>query len=93
MLSLFKKKAIILASILKKKSQKEMLVLATFIFVIIATKKAGKNSEYPEINLAQVLYIWYYIIYQKKSMLVLLNLKNEVNAIYLTFAKKLGLFI
>lgn len=70
-----------------------MSVLATFIFVIIATKKANKNSKYPEINLAQVPYIWYYITYQEKSMLVLLNSKNEVNAIYLTFTKKLGLFI
>lgn len=68
-----------------------MSVLATFIFVIIARKGAGKNSKYLEINLAQVLYIWYYITYQEKSMLLLLDSKNEVNAIYPTFAKELGL--
>lgn len=76
-----------------------MLVLATFILVIVAKKKPSKsdenseNSKYPKINFIQVLCIWYPIIFLKKSILVLLNLKSEINAIHLTFAKRLDLFI
>ena len=57
--------------------------------------KDGKKSkgEYP--NLARVLCIRYPITLRKKSMsvLALLDSGSEVNAIYPTFTRKLGLFI
>lgn len=52
----------------------------------------GSKAEYPE-NFARVLYIWYLITFRKKSVLILalFNLGNEVNVIYPTFARELGL--
>ena len=41
-------------------------------------------------NLAQVPYIYYPINFGKKSMLVLFDSGNEVNALHLAFSKKLG---
>lgn len=70
-----------------------MLILATFTLIIIARKKFGENNKYLGINFAQVLYIRYLIIFQKKSKLALLNLKSEVNAIHLTFIKELSFSI
>ena len=65
----------------------------------VKTAEANKNGKesrdkYPE-NLAQAWCIWYPITFQKKSMpmLVLFNWSSMVNAIYPTFAKRLGLFI
>ena len=56
--------------------------------------KDGKKSEnkYPE-NFAWVLYIRYPIIFWKKSVSVsvFFDLRSKVNAIYLIFAKELGL--
>ena len=56
------------------------------------TGKDGKKSEseYPE-NLARVLCIRYPINFGKKSVLAFLDLGSEVNAVYPTFAKELGL--
>ena len=52
---------------------------------------AESKGEYP--SLAQVPYIWYPITFRKKSvsMLALLDSGSEVNAIYPTLARKLGL--
>ena len=44
-------------------------------------------------NLAQVPYIYYSINFGKKSVSTLLDLGSKVNAIYLIFAKELGLLI
>ena len=65
----------------------------------VGTAEIGKNGKeskgkYLE-NLAQVLCIRYPITFWKKSvpMLMLLDLSSKVNAIYLTFARELGLSI
>ena len=55
--------------------------------------KNGEKDENLGTNLAWVLYIWYLSIFQKQSVLILFDLKNEVNAIYLTFTKELSFFI
>lgn len=54
--------------------------------------KESKGNEYPR-NLAQVPYILYSVICQKKFMLMLafFELNSEINAIYLTLTRKLGL--
>lgn len=54
------------------------------------TRKDDKN---PRSNLAQISCIQYLIAFRKKSVLAFLNSGSEVNAIYPTFAKKLGLSI
>lgn len=62
----------------------------------VGTAGAGKDGEdgkYPETNLTQILYIRYPIIFRKKSVLALLDLGNEINAIHPTFAKERGLSI
>ena len=53
----------------------------------------GVESNDKYLNLAQVLCIWYPVIFQKKSvsMSVLFDSGSEVNAIYPTLAQKLGL--
>ena len=83
-----------------------MSVLATFTPVIAATEEAfgdieikktgknGKNSKNRDedlTNLARVLYIQYPITSRKQFLLALLDSRGEVNAIYPTFAKELGL--
>ena len=62
----------------------------------VETAKVGKDgneseSEYP--NLARVPCIRYPITFRKKSLsvLTLIDLGNEINAIHLTFARELGL--
>lgn len=58
----------------------------------VKTGENGKNRDKDlGINLTQVSYIKYFIIYQKQSMLALLNSRSEINVIYPTFAKELGL--
>lgn len=59
----------------------------------IENTRNSKNGEYLKINLVQVLYIEYLIIFQEKSVLVLLDLESEINAIHLTFTKELGFSI
>ena len=54
---------------------------------------ASKDDKNPRINLVQVLYIQYPILFQKKFILALLDLGNKVNAIYPNFAKKLRLLV
>lgn len=67
--------------------------MITFILETVVKKKAKENNEndknneigkYSEMNLIQVLYL---IIFQEKSVLALLKLKNEVNTIYLTLLR------
>lgn len=53
----------------------------------------SKNVEYIKTNLVLVPCIQYSITFPKKFVLALLDLKNEINAIYLTFSKKLGFSI
>ena len=55
----------------------------------------GEESEGEYPNLAQVLYIRYFITFRKKSMLVLalLDSGNKVNTIYSIFARELRLSI
>ena len=53
--------------------------------------KNRKKGENLGTNLVWILCIWYSIIFQKQSVLVLLDLKNEVNAIHLNFARELSL--
>lgn len=59
------------------------------------TGENGKNSKNKDLgtNLVQISYIQYPITFQKQSVSILFDSENEVNAIYLTFAKKLGLSI
>ena len=63
----------------------------------VETAKANKDGEESEAeyleNLAQVLCIWYSIIFQKKSVPVstFLDSSSKINIIYPTFAKELGL--
>ena len=57
------------------------------------TNKNNESGKYLKTNLAQVTYIWYPIIFRKKFVLILFDLNNEINIIYLTFTKKLGLSI
>lgn len=68
----------------------------------VKNSKNGKNNENNENNkngkyLEQILHKFYVsnILspFQKKFVLALLDLKNVVNAIYLTFAKELGFSI
>lgn len=52
---------------------------------------AGKNEKggkYLGTNLAQVLYIYYLIFFQRKSVLAFFDSDNKVNAIYPAFAKE-----
>lgn len=93
----------------KIKVKKLFLVLTTSILVTVARKeavenaengknlgttiRASENSENPRSNFAQVLYIWYPITLRKKSVLAFFDFDSEVNAIYPTFAKELGLSI
>ena len=62
----------------------------------VETAEVGKDGgesegEYP--NLTRISCIWYPITFQKEFMpvLALLDLGSEVNAIYPTFARELGL--
>ena len=62
------------------------------------TRKTSRNSKKDKngdedlgSNLARVSYIQYPITFQKQSVSALLNSKSEINAIYTTFAKQLGL--
>ena len=66
-----------------------MTVLATSTPITIARKKAVGESLGS--NLARVPCICYPINFGKKSVSALLNSSSEVNAIYLAFAKELGL--
>ena len=62
--------------------------------MIVAKKEEvedAKDGENLRSNLAQVPCIWYSITTKKKSVLALLDLGSEVNAIHPTFAKELGL--
>ena len=70
-----------------------MAVLAISMPVTVAREKAVENDKNLRFILAQVLYIYYPINFGKKSILTLLDLGSEVNAIHLTFTKKLGLSI
>lgn len=82
-----------------------MLVLAISTPITVARKEAtenfgtaeigedGKNGKYLRTNLVQIPRIQYLITFLKKSVLVLFDLNSEVNAIYITFAKELDLFI
>ena len=55
--------------------------------------KDGEGGEYPRTNLVQVPCIRYPITFERKSVLVLLNLNNEINTIHPTFAQELGFAI
>ena len=58
--------------------------------------RTGENSKkykYLEINLVQIPYIQYSIIFKEKSVLMLFDSRNEVNIIYPSFTKKLGFSI
>ena len=60
----------------------------------VETVEVGKDSKESEgeyLNLTQVPCIWYPITFKKKSVLALLDLCSEVNAIYPTLAQELGL--
>lgn len=86
-----------------------MLVLATSTSVTIARKKAfkniendkhlgttikaGKNDKNLRTNFAQVLCIWYPIVFEKKFVLALFDLGSKVNIIYPTFINELELFV
>lgn len=63
------------------------------ILVSEARKEVGENDKYPETNFVKIPYIRYLITFQEKFVLALLNLKNEVNVIFLILAKKIGFFI
>ena len=78
------------------------MVLATFMLVTAAKKKAvenaqiiktGENGAYLGTKLIQILYIQYPITYWKKSILALFDLSNEVNTIYSIFTKELAFYI
>ena len=72
----------------------EAVKAAEFVETAEVNKDGEKSEgEYP--NLAQVSCIWYPITFRKKSVSVpiFLDLGNEVNAIYSTFAWELGLLI
>ena len=84
------------------KVKKLVLVLATSTPVtetkeeVVETAKVSKDGEESKdeyLNLARVPCIWYPITFWKKSVsvLALLNLGSEVNAIYPTLARELGL--
>ena len=60
----------------------------------VETAEAGKDGEEGESeyrNLAQVPCIRYPINFKRQSVLALLDLGSEVNAVHLVFAKELGL--
>lgn len=65
----------------------------------VETTRAGKDGKKNKgdrnlkSNYIQVLWIWYLINLRKKSVLVLLDLDIEVNAVYPTFAKELDFSI
>lgn len=63
------------------------------ILVSGARKVVGENSKYLEKNFVEIPYIWYLITFQEKFVLVLFNLKNKVNVIFLILAKKIGFCI
>ena len=63
------------------------------MLLIIARKEVVKDGENPRPNLAQVLCIRYPINFREKSVSTLFNSDSKVSAVYLTFAKALGLFI
>ena len=56
--------------------------------------KKNKGNKYSG-NYVKVPYIWYLIIFRKKSVLVLalFDSNSEINAIHPTFAQELGLSI
>ena len=75
----------------KTEVKKLIIVLATSTPVNVARGKAvGENLGS---NLIRVLCIRYHINFGKKSISALFDLGSEVNAVYLTFAKELGLLI
>ena len=69
------------------------MVLTTSMPVTIAREEAVEDGKNPRSNLAQAPYICYPINFGTKSILVLFDSGNKVNAIHLTFAKELDLFI
>ena len=91
------------------KVKKLVFVLATSMPVTIVRKEmvenaensknlrtaaeAGEDGKNPRSNLAQVPSIQYLITFKKKFLSVLFDSNSEVNAIYPTFIKKLGLSI
>ena len=92
----------------KKRVKKIVLVLAISMQVIVAKKRVvkavkitetvetienSKDGKYLETNFTRVLFIWYLIIFQRKSVFTLFDSSNKVNIIYLIFTKKLRLFI
>ena len=68
-----------------------MTVSATSTPIIIAKEKVVEDSENSRSNLAWVPCIRYPINFGKKSILALFDSGSEVNTVYLTFAKELGL--
>lgn len=64
---------------------------------VIVTRKEEvediKDGENSRSYLAQIPCIRYPINLKKKSVLMLLDLDSKINAIYLAFAKELGLLI
>ena len=73
--------------------KKQLTALATSTLVTVAREEAVEDGKNPRSQLARVLYIQYLINIKKKFMLVFFDWSSKVNAIYLTFAKELGLFI
>ena len=73
--------------------KKLVTVSATFTPVIIAREEMVKDGKNLRSKLIQVPYIWYSITFRKKSVpvLALFDSGSEVNTIYPTFAKELGL--
>ena len=63
------------------------------MLVTVARDEAVEDDENPRSNLAQVLYIRYPINFGTKSVSILLDSSNKVNAVCPTFAKELGLSI
>lgn len=54
-----------------------------------------KNSTNSVFNLEYVLYIYYPVHFRKdqNNIKTLINLSSKVNAMHLTYAKKIGLFV
>ena len=86
------RKTIMSTAILRKKRVKKLVaVLATFTLVTVARKKVVKDGENLRSILVWVLCIRYPINFRKKSVSVLFDPDNEVNAVHPIFAKKLSL--
>ena len=72
-----------------------MTISAISILVTVAREEAVEDDENLRSNFVLVLCIQYLITFRKKfvPILALFDLSSEFNAIHLTFAKNLGLFI